>query len=99
MTITTSSPTASLRRLEWDSTHFGVRVAEISSPELSDEELRGVLTAARAEGHQLIYWATHRERTLPSDLMDEFHGLAVNHRVKFVAQLLWRDAPRRDSRR
>ena len=87
MITTAISPTVSMRRLEWDSLHFGVPVAELSSPDLNDEDLRGVLTAARTDGLHLIYWATHRERTLPPDLLCEFHGLAVNHRVKFVAAL------------
>ena len=121
MITTASSPTVALRRLEWDSLHFGVPVAELPSPDMKDEDLRSVLTAARAEGLHLVYWASHRERILPADLLVEFHGLAVNHRVKFVAPLanleprpsgsgviaegdvisarLWRDAPRRDSRR
>ena len=87
MLTSTSSPTVALRRLEWDSLHFGVPVAELPSPDLNDEDLRNVLTTARAEGLHLVYWAAHRERTLPADLLVEFHGLAVNHRVKFVAHL------------
>ena len=87
MLTATSLPTIALRRLEWDSLHFGVPVAELPSPDLSDEDLRGVLTVARAEGLHLVCWASHRERILPADLLVEFHGLAVNHRVKFVASL------------
>ncbi len=120
MFTVTSSPTVALRRLEWDTLHFGVPVAELPSPDMNDEDLRSVLTAARADGLHLVYWATHRERTLPADLLGKFHGLVVNHRVRFVGSLsngeprplgsgvfddrqlettLWRDAPRRDSRR
>ncbi len=87
MFTATSSPTVALRRLEWDSLHFGVPVAELPVPEMNDEDLWGALTTARAEGLRLVYWATYRERTLPADLLAEFHGLAVNHRVKFVASL------------
>ncbi len=87
MLTTASSPTVALRRLEWDTAHFGVAVAELPSPDLNDEELRNELTAARAEGLHLVYWATHRERNLPADLLSEFHGLAVNHRVKFATEL------------
>ena len=83
----TSLPTVALCRLEWDSLHFGVPVAELPSPEMSDEDLRVALTTARAEGLHLVYWAAHRERTLSADLMVEFHGLAVNHRVRFIAIL------------
>ena len=87
MFIAANSPTVALRRLEWDSLHFGVPVAELSSPDLNDEVLRDALTAARAEGLHLIYWATHRDRTPSADLLVEFHGVAINHRVKFVASL------------
>ena len=85
MIITATSPAVSMRRLEWDSAHFGVPVAEIPSPDLTDDELRDVLAAARDEGVSLLYWATRRDRTLPPDLLSEFHGLTANHRVKFVA--------------
>ena len=88
MLTTANSPTVALRRLEWDTSHFGIAVAELSSPDLNDDDLRNLLTAARAERMHVVDGATHRERTLPADLLHEFHGLAVNHRVKFVAPLV-----------
>jgi GNAT superfamily N-acetyltransferase len=87
MITAASSSAASLRRLNWDTAHFGIPVAEIAAPDLTNDELRTALTTARADGLQLVYWATHRHRELPTDLLHEFQGLAVNHRVKFAASL------------
>jgi len=76
-----------LQRLDWDSRHFGVSVAQIASPDLDDTSLRRVLSRARDDAIQLVYWFTHVDREGSPALLDEFAGLLVDWKTTFVADL------------
>lgn len=84
--------TAMRRHLEWDSKHFEMPVAEITAPNISDDELRQELTDARAAGYRLVYWQASPGRCIATSLLDEFGGLFVNHRVTFHKVLTSADA-------
>lgn len=75
-----------LRHLDWDSTHFGADVAEITSPDLTEEQLAEALSAARRAHYRVVYWATHTGRTLARQF-NEFCATPVNHRVQFSVNL------------
>jgi dTDP-4-amino-4,6-dideoxy-D-galactose acyltransferase len=48
--------------LEWDSAFFGVKVARLNDPSLSDQQLSDALSALRAAGVRLVYWPSDHPR-------------------------------------
>lgn len=76
-----------IRQLEWDMHHFGFPVAEIACADLTDDQLSAALNIARRDGVQLVYWSAFADRMLNRELLEEFDGRPVNHRVRFLTQL------------
>jgi ribosomal protein S18 acetylase RimI-like enzyme len=76
-----------LRRLDWDSRHFELPVAQIVSADLSDAALASVLCHARDDGVQLVYWLTGVDRHVPSSLLGEFTGLLVDWKTTFMLDI------------
>ena len=102
MAVRTSADTAAaigstfLRRLPWDSNHFGFEVSEISSPTIGDENLAAALCFARESNHRLVYWTTEPGRNLPA-WVARFGATAVNHRVQYSMDMLSNHARSRDA--
>jgi len=86
MPLVVDDSTSVFRHLEWDSKHFEIPVAEIATDDITDNELRQELATARAAGYGLVYWQASPGRNV-GNLLDEFGGLFVNHRVTFQRNL------------
>jgi dTDP-4-amino-4,6-dideoxy-D-galactose acyltransferase len=70
--------TSALRRLDWDSTHFGYEVAMIPERRLDDAALQAALTEAADVGFTLVYWLSDADRIVPARLAERFgHRLAA----------------------
>jgi dTDP-4-amino-4,6-dideoxy-D-galactose acyltransferase len=78
---------APLHFLDWDSDHFGFRVARIDGTELGDLELADLLSCARRASAKLVYWAAEPGRVVPQHLLNEFGGLLVDRKVTFRIEL------------
>ena len=78
--------TATLTRLVWDCSHFGLKVGRIAAS-LDDEELREALDTARCEQFRLLYWTTPADRDVPARLLADYNGLQVDRKVTFVRSL------------
>ncbi len=68
----------------WDSQHFEIPIARITSPELNDSELEDVLSYAKSGGVHLVYWATGPKRNLSPSLLEKFSGLLADRKVTFT---------------
>jgi dTDP-4-amino-4,6-dideoxy-D-galactose acyltransferase len=69
--------------LPWDSQHFGFAVARILPLELSESELRGVLSLAKANGVHLLYWGTAADSDVSHALLRTYSGLLVDEKATF----------------
>src|SRR4051812_44480170 len=74
-----------LRRLAWDSEHFGFPVARVTTPDRDDAGLEEPLAEARREAIRLVYWPACRGREAPGDLLRKFAGLLTDRRATFIA--------------
>jgi ribosomal protein S18 acetylase RimI-like enzyme len=82
---------STLAPLEWESQHFGIRAAQVTSADLADGALADALQGAR-EGHfQLVVWPADAGRTVPDALLSQFGGSLVDRKATFV-KLLQSDA-------
>lgn len=94
----TATPIGStfVRRLPWDSSHFGFEVSEISLPAIGDENLAAALCFASESNHRLVYWQTEPGRNLPAWIAS-FGATAVNHRVQYSTDLFSNQARTEDA--
>jgi dTDP-4-amino-4,6-dideoxy-D-galactose acyltransferase len=76
-----------LELLDWDSQHFGFRIARAVGPELDAGELGKILGRARRSGVRLVYWAAEMTRAAPRHLLEEFRGSLVDRKVTFARSL------------
>lgn len=67
----------------WDSHHFEIPIARIISPDLNDDALAAVLSFAKSEGFDLVYWGTRSGCDLPQNLLRKFSGLLVDRKAAF----------------
>jgi len=81
-----NAATATLTRLVWDCSHFGLKVGRIAAC-LDDEELREALDTARCEQFRLLYWTTPAAREVPARLLADYNGMQVDRKVTFVRPL------------
>ena len=73
-----------LEPLAWDSEHFGIHVARITTPCLNDVGLETVLRQARCSGIHLVYWATAGDRELGAALLRKHSGMMVDRKATFL---------------
>ena len=86
MPLASGLSSSALRHLDWDSDHFQFPVAEIVSTDCNDEQLRQALQEAREARYGLVYWWSKPDRSVPG-LLEEFHGIRVNHRITYRKDL------------
>jgi dTDP-4-amino-4,6-dideoxy-D-galactose acyltransferase len=77
---------ADLEHLAWDSDFFGFRVARITRPRLTPEELRQLLDELRAAAVRLVYWPAANEAEL-RERGAQLGGILVDEKTRFVADL------------
>lgn len=68
--------------LDWDSAFFGVKVARLNDPGLSDPQLADALAALRADGVRLVYW--HANRPRDADVIGRLGGHLADRKVTYV---------------
>ena len=68
--------------LDWDSAFFGVKVARLNDPGLSDPQLSEALAALRADGVRLVYW--HADRPRDADVIGRLGGHLADRKVTYV---------------
>jgi hypothetical protein len=76
-----------LERLPWDSEHFGLPVARIMPPTLTERELAQLLGSARQQGFSLVYWAAEPYHPVPDALLSEYCGALVDLKTVFSGDL------------
>jgi hypothetical protein len=74
-------------RLDWESDHFGLLAAQITSADLSEAALARTLRLAREQGVELLVWATTQGRAAPSELLDGYGGKLVDRKATFSRTL------------
>jgi len=82
-----ASPNSLIRRLDWDSDHFGFEVYEVCAPELGDKALAVALNECREAGATLAYWAACAERCASHELLREFGGKLMDCRTTYGCNL------------
>jgi len=82
-----------LVKLDWDSDHFGFRVARSEPSHAPVDALRADLERAREEGVRLVYAFRDAAPSVPAELLDEFGGRAVCTQVAFRKLLLSEAGP------
>ena len=78
---------SALKRLDWESNHFGVSAAQIVGGELTDAALAEALHLARRQGLQLAVWPAQGDRELPEQFLHEFHGALVDRKLTYTRSL------------
>jgi dTDP-4-amino-4,6-dideoxy-D-galactose acyltransferase len=76
-----------LRRLDWESNHFGIRAEMLVEGNLQDDALAAALRQARSDRIQLLVWPALGGRIAPRDLLDEFAGMLVDRKATFGKSL------------
>src|SRR5262245_12851948 len=71
--------------LNWDSEHFGFRVARLSGADLDDAELDHALREAANQGVRLVYWSTDSQREVPEPLLRAAGGILAAHKSTYLA--------------
>ncbi len=79
---------ARLKRLDWETNHFGVCAAQLVDPDLDDDALDDdtldlALRVARDQGVQLLVWAAGTDRDVPRQMLDQFGGRLVDRKATF----------------
>ncbi len=70
--------------LDWDSDIFGIKVAQITQPHLSTQELSDILTELKSRRVRLVYWSSEREcddavvKKLSGNLVDRKTTFAID---------------------
>lgn len=75
------------RFLEWDSHHFGLRIARLLDPHLASAELRHALAAAEQAGLQLVYWPADPSLPVTADWFAPWSGFLADHKVVYRRSL------------
>lgn len=73
--------------LEWESTHFGIRAAQLEDPNRDDAALAAALRHARTLGMQLVVWPASSERHVSETLCGALGGLLADRKATFVRPL------------
>ena len=68
--------------LDWDSDFFGVKVARITEPVLTSEELTSILAELKHKRVELVYWPSRNE--CDCDEMKRLCGHLVDNKTTFV---------------
>lgn len=87
-----------MRRLDWDSRHFGLEIAQLDQPPDSETELASVMREARESGIDCVYclvaaadfeqaWRLESAGFVARDLRLEFHQPVDATRVEGVPEL------------
>jgi dTDP-4-amino-4,6-dideoxy-D-galactose acyltransferase len=71
------------RWLEWDSNHFGLRVARLLDPHLPVDTLRHLLTEADQAGLQLVYWPADPSLPVTADWFAPWSGFLADRKVVY----------------
>ena len=71
--------------LDWDSEFFGMVVASITAPALTEHELEEVLSELKILGADLVYWPSPRR--LPAALLEQFRGILADVKITFAMDL------------
>jgi dTDP-4-amino-4,6-dideoxy-D-galactose acyltransferase len=74
---------ARLKRLDWETGHFGLCAAQLVDPALDDDALDLALCVAREQGIRLLVWAAESERDVPKQILDQFSGRLVDRKATF----------------
>lgn len=81
-------PVPFLRRLEWDSRHFGFAVAKITAPCLPLAQLSAALQWARRHGMHLVYWPASCKQKVPPSFLEYYAGLRADRQVTFQREFV-----------
>jgi len=68
--------------LGWDSDFFGIKVARISEPFLTIENLTTILAELKQKSVTLVYWPSHREQNIHD--IRKLGGLLVDPKTTFM---------------
>lgn len=79
--------TTRYRLLDWDSEHFGVKVAEVTVPEMPVSELRELLADLRGWGVELVYWPARPGGEEGRAAVRALGGALVDEKTTFLARL------------
>jgi len=69
--------------LKWDSDFFGIKVAKITEPELTEVDLSNIILDIRQKGVKLVYWAASDEYNFAKKL----GGILVDKKTTFAIDL------------
>jgi len=75
------------RFLEWDSNHFGVRIARLLDPRLPAEGVRHALAQAEQAGLQLVYWPADPSLPVTADWFAPWTGFLADRKVVYRRSL------------
>lgn len=84
---TTLTAQPAIVRLGWESNHFGLSAAQLTTADLGDEALAAALRLARGQGVRLLVWPTEQCREVPPELLGEFDGALVDRKATFSRPL------------
>jgi len=76
-----------LRRLEWDSCHFGFPVARLDGATTAETEIAARLAEASAEKIAVVYLFSEQGRAPSAALCARFGGVPVCRRIRYVRAL------------
>ncbi len=83
----TITATPTLVRLDWESEHFGLSVAQISQADVNDAALCEILRQAREVGVRLTVWPTRQGREVSAEIISQFAGTLVDRKATFTRSL------------
>lgn len=78
---------SALKRLDWESGHFGLSAAQVVDGELAEAALAEALHLARRQGVQLAVWPAHGDRELSEQFLHAFHGALVDRKLTYTRSL------------
>lgn len=78
---------AGFRYLEWDSAHFGLPIARLLDPRLSQEGVRHALARAEQAGLQLAYWPADPSLPVTDEWFAPWTGFLADRKVVYRRSL------------